>query len=89
MKEIEVNNLQEHGGDQGIFTWHYNMNNNPRIQLDYANLLSLSTYDSNIEDYYKLGNRIYSKKYGTSPLFVHDSGSNYGGQKFAEKFNLN
>lgn len=76
------------GGDQGVFTWHYNMIDEPKILLDYANIFALSTYDSNIDDYYKINNKVYSKKYGTSPIFIHDSGANYGGQNFGIKFQL-
>jgi hypothetical protein len=81
-------NLTGAGGDQGIYTYYYNMIDEPRIILDYANLCALSTYDSNINDYYEKNGKIYSKKYGTSPVFIHDSGMNYGGQKFGMKFNL-
>jgi hypothetical protein len=81
-------NIQGHGGDQGVFVWHYNMIEEPKIQLDYANVFALSTYDSCIDDYYRQGDRIYSRKFGTSPLFIHDNGTNYGGQKFATRFGL-
>lgn len=89
MENFVQHNYQGAGGDQGAFTWHYNMIEEPKIQLDYANIFALSTYDSNIDDYCKNGDRIYSKKYGTSPYFIHDNGTNYGGQKFAARFGLN
>lgn len=76
------------GGDQGLYTMFYNSGEEPRITLDYANLFALSTYDSNIEDYYVSGGRIWSKRYRTSPVFVHENGYNYGNPKFLKKFNL-
>jgi len=88
MENFVNKNIQGHGGDQGVFTWHYNMLDQPKIQLDYANIFALSTYDSYIEDYYRVGDRIYSTKFGTSPLFVHDSGTAFGGQRFASRFGL-
>lgn len=88
MTNFVEKNIQGHGGDQGVFTHHYNTCNDPEINLDYANILALSTYDSNVNDYYLHNNRIWSKKFGTAPLFVHDSGTNYGGQMFARKFGL-
>jgi hypothetical protein len=76
------------GGDQGLFTQYYNSGVQPLIQLDYANLVSLSTYDSNFEDYYAKNNRIYSKRFNTSPVFIHLNGINYGGRNFIEYFKI-
>ncbi len=76
------------GGDQGLWTQYLNTQCQPLIKLDYANLFGLSTYDSNPNDYYAKNGRIYSKRFGTSPVFIHDNGTNYGGQKFVERFQL-
>lgn len=81
-------NIQGHGGDQGVFTYHYNCKRDPEIVLDYAHVFAWSTYDSNYDDYYVSDNRIYTKQYGTAPLFIHDNGSNYGGKKFVQHFGL-
>jgi len=87
--EVYVNSEKRiSGGDQGLFTQYYNAGVQPLIQLDYANLVSLSTYDSSYDDYYTKNNRIYSKRFNTSPVFIHDNGSNYGGRKFIEYFKI-
>jgi hypothetical protein len=88
MENFVKHNIQGHGGDQGVFAWHYNMIDEPKIKLDYANIFALSTYDSTIDDYYRVEDKIYSKKFGTSPLFLNDNGSGYGGQRFAQRFML-
>jgi len=88
MEKFVSKNIQGHGGDQGVFVWHYNMCDTPKITLDYANVFALSTYDSCAEDYYCQNNKIYSKKFGTSPVFIHDNGTNYGGQRFAQRFGI-
>lgn len=80
--------IQGHGGDQGVFTYHYNCKREPQIVLDYAHVFAWSTYDSNYDDYYVENNRIYNKTFGTCPLFIHDNGTNYGGKRFVQHFNL-
>jgi hypothetical protein len=88
LEPFNCHNIQGHGGDQGVFTYHYNCHREPRIVLDYAHVFAWSTYDSNYEDYYVKDNKIYNKLFGTAPLFIHDNGSNYGGKKFRSHFNL-
>ena len=83
-----VHNVTGHGGDQGVYTWHYNTQEEPKIILDYAKVFAWSTYDSNIEEFHKSGNKVFCNKYGTAPLFIHDNGTNYGGQKFVARFGL-
>jgi hypothetical protein len=88
VEEVWQNKLQGYGGDQGVFTWHYNMNNCPAIQIDTACNFAISTYDSDINQYYRQKDKIISSKHGTAPLFIHDNGTNYGGKQFARNFNL-
>jgi hypothetical protein len=83
-----LGNTTGHGGDQGVYTWHYNTQEEPKILLDYAKIFAWSTYDSNVDDFHKSGNRIICNKFGTAPLFIHDNGTNYGGQRFVQKFGL-
>jgi hypothetical protein len=83
-----VHNVKGHGGDQGVFTWHYNTQEEPKIILDYAKVFAWSTYDSNQVDYHESNKRLVCNQYGTCPLFIHDNGTNYGGQRFVQKFNL-
>ena len=88
LEPFNCENIQGHGGDQGVFTYHYNCKKNPEIVLDYAHIFAWSTYDSNYDDYYVQDNRIYNRNFGTCPLFIHDNGSNYGGKKFVRHFDL-
>ena len=88
VQEVWENKLTGYGGDQGVFTWHYNMNNCPAIQLDTACNFALSTYDSDITQYYCYKDRVINSKTGTKPIFIHDNGSNYGGKMFAKNFGL-
>jgi hypothetical protein len=88
LKPFDEHNIQGHGGDQGVFTYHYNCHNEPRIVLDYAQVFAWSTYDSNYDDYYMQDNKIYYRPFGTSPIFIHDNGWNHGGKKFSQHFGL-
>jgi hypothetical protein len=83
-----VHNVTGHGGDQGVFAWHYNMVPEPRIMLDYSMAFAWSTYDSNPDEFYGKNNKVYCAKTGISPVFIHDNGTNYGGQKFVSRFGL-
>ena len=77
-----------YGGDQGVYTMHYNTKSEPKIILDYAKIFAWSTYDSNIAEFHKSQNKVVCNNYGTQPIFLHDNGTNYGGQKFIAKFGL-
>lgn len=71
-------NFKTFGGDQGVFTYHYLSNNEPKIFLDKHNNLFLSTYCRSEREY--VGKKL--------PMFVHDNGWNCGSPRFIEKFNL-
>jgi len=88
LEKFCVHNITGHGGDQGVYTWHYNTQEEPKIILDYSKSFAWSTYDSNIEEFYKTGNKVACKNFGTTPVFIHDNGTNYGGQRFASRFGL-
>ncbi len=88
LEKFCTGNTTGHGGDQGVFTWHYNTQEEPKIILDHAKIFAWSTYDSNIEEFHKSGNKIICNHYGTAPTFIHDNGTNYGGQKFVSRFGL-
>lgn len=70
--------LKSLGGDQGVFTYHYLSNFNPKITLDKENRYFFNTYTLD-------HNRYVREDF---PIFVHDNGWNYGSPRFIEKFNL-
>lgn len=76
------------GGDQGAYVSHFNTTNDPPILLDHTAKFSLSTYDSDPNDYYLKNNRLLCKKTHNQPVLIHDNGTGYGGQKFMERFQL-
>jgi len=86
-------NTMAYGGDQGVYTYYYNNLNcigtNPKIKLDYGNILALNTFSTNLEDYYFYNQKVYSVHTGIAPVFVHDNGCKYhGSPKLTQEFNL-
>lgn len=76
------------GGDQGAYVSHFNTTNEPPILLDHSAKFSLSTYDSDPNDYYAKDGRLVCKRTHNKPVLIHDNGTNYGGQRFMERFKL-
>tara|TARA_R100000951_G_scaffold107511_2_gene102957 strand:+ start:344 stop:1054 length:711 start_codon:yes stop_codon:yes gene_type:complete len=75
---ILTKDLKSFGGDQGIYTYHYLVNNKPKIVLDTNSRLFLTTYNRNLEHFKK----------EELPCFIHDNGFNYGSPRFIKNFNL-
>lgn len=76
------------GGDQGVFTWLFNMDHDSKIKLDYSSIFALNTYNRSHSEYYLHNNRLYSKLDTITPCFIHDNGYHYGSPKYYEYFNL-
>jgi hypothetical protein len=74
--------------DQGMFLYYMNTLLEPRIKLDLGSFLVLNTYNRNENDFYRKGNKLYYKSENKSPIFVHDSGTPWGGAKLITKFGL-
>tara|TARA_R110001592_G_scaffold122675_1_gene329666 strand:- start:2683 stop:3393 length:711 start_codon:yes stop_codon:yes gene_type:complete len=75
---ILTKDLKSFGGDQGIYTYHYLVNNTPKIVLDNNSSLFLTTFNRNIEHFKK----------EELPCFIHDNGFDYGSPQFIKNFNL-
>ena len=75
---ILTKDLKSFGGDQGIYTYHYLVNNKPKIVLDTNSRLFLTTHTRNIEHFKK----------EELPCFIHDNGFDHGSPRFINNFNL-
>jgi|11_taG_2_1085331.scaffolds.fasta_scaffold12509_2 hypothetical protein len=75
---ILTKDLKSFGGDQGIYTYHYLVNNTPKIVLDTDSSLFLTTFNRNIEHFKK----------EDLPCFIHDNGFDHGSPRFINNFNL-
>jgi FkbM family methyltransferase len=81
-------NINTFSNDQGVFTYYYNMNCEPKIKLDYNNTFVVNTYSRSHDEYYMNNNLMVSKKSGVTPCFVHDNGWNHGSPKYHNHFEL-
>lgn len=86
--KVMSKNITTFNNDQGVFTYYYNTEVEPKIKLDYSNKFVVNTFSRSHDEYYMEGNRIVSKKNGTRPVFVHDNGWNHGSPKFLNHFEL-
>jgi FkbM family methyltransferase len=80
--------IKTFGGDQGIFTYYYNANLQPSIQLDLQNTLTVNTYLRSVDEYKIEHGRLISNETGNQPCFVHDNGWNHGSPKYRDHFKL-
>lgn len=76
------------GGDQGIYTYHYINDFLPKITLDESCEYFLSTYLTSRNWFEKQDDKLICKTTGTTPIFIHDNGWNYGSPRIIEGFNL-
>ena len=83
--QIEFKNF---GGDQGVYVYDYLNNKHSIIDLDKQSKTFLSTYLRAWNSYVLENNKLMNVTDGTSPVFIHDNGWNFGSPKFIEKFNL-
>lgn len=81
-------NINTFSNDQGVFTYYYNMDCNPKIKLDYNNTFVVNTYSRSHNEFYLQNNTLVSEKTGVSPCFVHDNGWNHGSPKYHNHFEL-
>lgn len=88
IKNILPLHYKNFGGDQGIYTYHYINNHEPKIILDHNCNYFVSTYLTSQDWYEKENNKFRNKITGTTPMFVHDNGWNYGSPRIIERFNL-
>ena len=76
------------GGDQGVYTYYYINDFDPKIILDNQRKIFVSTYQTSV-DWYKMdGDRVTYKPTSTQPIFIHDNGWNYGSPKITQHLNL-
>ena len=76
------------GGDQGVYTYYYINDFDPKIILDNQRKIFVSTYLTSV-DWYKMGgDRVTYKPTSTQPIFIHDNGWNYGSPKITQHLNL-
>jgi hypothetical protein len=76
------------GGDQGVFTYYYVNEFEPKIVLDANRDVFVSTYLTGVDWYKMQDNRVLYKPTNTQPIFVHDNGWNYGSPKITQHLNL-
>jgi hypothetical protein len=76
------------GGDQGLYTWMYNMVPDSNITLDYKSKFVVNTYSRSTEEYEINKGRFCNKETKIAPCFVHDNGWNYGSLRYREYFQL-
>jgi len=89
INNVIILDYKNFGGDQGVFTYHYINNLNPKIKLDNDCRFFLSTYLRDKNDFELTDKKTIKHKYKlTEPFFIHDNGLNYGSPKFIEFFNL-
>ena len=81
-------NLKNFGGDQGVYTFHFINDLNPKINLDEDRDIFVSTYFTS-HDWYEVNDgKIIYKPTNKMPMFLHDNGWNYGSPKIIENFKL-
>lgn len=78
INKILPTNIKSFCGDQGVFTYHYLSNQNPKIELDKSFNLFISTFSRDHNDFINFN----------FPMFIHDNGWDWGSPRFIEKFNL-
>lgn len=94
MLENIINNvfstgIQTFNNDQGVYTYYYNMELEPKIKLDYSNIFAVNTFNRTHDEYYlNKDNKIVSNYNGVVPCFVHDNGWNHGSPKYQNYFEL-
>jgi FkbM family methyltransferase len=83
---LNINNFKN---DQGVFTYYYNSQFEPRIKLDYSSVFALNTFKRLKEDFYlDSSGALVSNDTGVRPCFVHDNGWNHGSPRFHNAFEL-
>jgi len=88
MNNILSKEFKTVGGDQGVYTYHYNSGFEPKIKLDYTNKFGVNTFQRSHDEYYVDNGRLVSKNHGTLPLFLHDNGWNHGSPRYLDHFKL-
>ena len=78
INKILPTNIKSFCGDQGVFTYHYLSNQNPKIELDKSFSLFISTFSRDYNNFINFN----------FPMFIHDNGWDWGSPRFIEKFNL-
>ncbi len=75
--------------DQGVYTYYYTMNLEPKIKLDSSNIFALNTYKRSVDEFYlNEESKLVSKETGVVPCFLHDNGWNHGSPKYYAHFEL-
>lgn len=88
ISNILSNDMKLFHNDQGVFTWHYNMNGFPTIKLDYGNVFTVNTFKRSTSEYELKNGSFHSKFNSVRPCFVHDNGWEHGSPKFTLAFEL-
>ena len=82
-------NINTFHNDQGVYTYYYNMNIEPKIKLDVSNIFALNTFSRTTSEFYLNENKkLVSNETGVIPTFLHDNGWNHGSPKYFMHFDL-